>query len=84
LWLLPPFTSHFLLLIRVCASSSSAFVQPNCGCLDFHSSDFVSIPALEVAQASSLAALLAAGVDDRVKRWRLRFLKNYSTTEDTG
>jgi len=22
------------------------FVQPNCGCLDFHSPDFVSIPAL--------------------------------------
>jgi hypothetical protein len=39
------------------------FVQPNCGCLDFHSPDFVSIPgAAEEAQASSLAALLAVGV----------------------
>jgi hypothetical protein len=56
---------------------SSAFVQPNCGCLDFHSSDFVSIPgaAKEAAQAYSLAVLLAVGVDDRVKRWRLKFFK---------
>jgi hypothetical protein len=84
LWLLPLFTSYFL--ICVYASSSAAFVQPNCGCPDFHSSDFVSIPgaAQEAAQAYSLAARLAVGVDDRVKRWRLKFLENYSTTEDTG
>jgi len=68
LWLLPLFTSYFL--ICVYASSSAAFVQPNCGCPDFHSSDFVFIPASAQAQASSLAALLV-GVDDRVKWWRL-------------
>jgi hypothetical protein len=29
------------------------FVQPNCGCLDFHSPDFVSIPgAAEAAQTT--------------------------------
>jgi hypothetical protein len=54
----------------LCFLFSSAFVPPNCGGLDFHSSDFVFIPASAQAQASSLAALLV-GVDDRVKWWRL-------------